>query len=124
MALYVKLYRDTDNPFGYPDDYPADSMESDKDPGSPWVQMAKQEYESLVLKSRDIARTLVDQKTADKNSSDAQKLDALRRLFDDGDAIDDAWATATNAQKFDIGRIAYKIQRRNKRKILEDYKPE
>lgn len=124
MALYVKLYRDTDNPLGYPDDYPADSMESNKDPGPPWVQMERQEYESLVLKSRDIARTLVDQKTAEKNSSDAQKLDAIKRLFDDGQVIDDAWASATNPQKFDLGRIAFKILNKQRKAILDQYRPE
>lgn len=124
MALYVKLYRDTDNPFGFPDDYPAESMESNKDPGPPWVQMERQEYESLVLKSRDIARTLVEQKVSEKNSSDAQKLDALKRLFDDCEAIDDTWATATNAQKFDLAQKTFRILRRQRKAILDQYRPE
>lgn len=124
MALYVKLYRDTDNPFGFPDDYPAESVESEMDPGSPWVQMSKHDYEALVVKSRDIARSLIDQKASEKNSSDAQKLDALKRLFDDGKAIRDSWPSLTNSQKLDLVPIVFDLIFKQRRQILDQYRPE
>lgn len=124
MTLYVKLYKDTDNPFNLPEDYPADAVELDKDPGPPWVQMERREYESLVAKSQDIARTLIDQKKAEKSSSDAQKLDALKRLFDDGKVIMDAWPNLTNSQKLDLVPIVFDLLFKQRRQILDQYRPE
>jgi hypothetical protein len=50
------------------------------------------------------------------------KLDALKRLFDEAEVIDDAWATATNAQKFDLARNTFKILRRIRGFILDQYR--
>lgn len=114
------------NPCGFPADYPAEMMElpdgSKIDP--PWVEMSKEEYESLSLKSREIARSLIEQKNFERAADDTQKLDALKRLFDEAEAIDDAWATATNAQKFELCRTTFKILRRQRRQILDQYRPE
>lgn len=82
MPLFVKLYGDTENPLGYPDDYPADSMESNKDPGPPWIQMEKSDYISLVEKSRSIARGLIDQARAEEAQSFEQKISSLEAAFD------------------------------------------
>lgn len=114
------------NPFGFPADYPAEMMElpdgSKIDP--PWVEMSKEQYEALSLKSREIAKSLIEQKKSESATSDAQKLDALKRLFDDCEAIDDNWATATNAQKFDLAQKTFRILRKQRRQILDQYRPE
>lgn len=81
MPLYVKLYRDKENPFGFPDDYPADSINTDKDPGPPWIQMKESEYMSLVEKSRSIARSLIDQAKAEEVQSFEQKISSLEATF-------------------------------------------
>ncbi len=52
------------------------------------------------------------------------KLDALKRLFDDCEAIDDNWATATNAQKFDLAQKTFRILSKQRRQILDQYRPE
>lgn len=52
------------------------------------------------------------------------KLDALKRLFDDCEAIDDNWATATNAQKFELAQKTFRILRKQRRQILDQYRPE
>lgn len=89
MALYVKLYRDSENPFGFPDDYPSEAMESEKDPGSPWIQMTNQEYEALVIKSREIARSLINQsKEAEKVESGA-KVASLEDTFNQLELIEE-----------------------------------
>lgn len=114
------------NPCGFPADYPAEMMElpdgSKIDP--PWVEMSKEEYESLSLKSREIARSLIEQKNSEMAIGDAQKLDGLSRLFDKCDATAAIWATATRAQKDDFLEDFYKIIRRQKRQILDQYRPE
>lgn len=124
MPLYVKLYRDTENPLGLPDDYPADAITTDADPGQPWVRMSKAEYDALVDKNRDAARALIDQIKSDKDASDSQKLDSLKSLFDKCDATAAIWPTATRAQKDDFVEDFYKIIRRQKRQILDQYRPE
>ncbi len=66
------------------------------------------------------AVTDLPQLTKDNNA----KIDALKRLFDDCEAIDDVWANATNAQKFDLAQKTFRILRRQKRAILDQYRPE
>ncbi len=123
--MFVLLYGDTENPLGFPSDYPKEAIESElKNPGAPWVKMDRSEYEALITKNREIARSIIEQSKQDKDSSDTQKIDALKRLFDDCEAIDDAWATATNAQKFDLAQKTFKILRRQKRTIIDQYRPE
>lgn len=124
MAFFVLLYKDTENPLGFPDDYPANSINTDSDPGQPWVRMSKAEYDALVDKNRDAARALIDKRKSDNDASDAQKLDGLNHLFDKCDATAAIWATATRAQKDDFIEDFYKIIRRQKRQILDQYKPE
>lgn len=123
--MFVLLYGSTENPLGLPSDYPKEAIESEsKDPGAPWVKMERSEYEALITKNREIARSIIEQSKQDKDSSDTQKIDVLKRLFDEAEAIDDAWATATRAQKDDLARNTFKILRRQKRSILDQYRPE
>ncbi len=86
----------------------------------------------VLMSAEDFEKRLSDYKVAfdewnaakrsDRDASDAQKLDALKRLFDEAEVIDDAWATATNAQKFDLARNTFKILRRIRGFILDQYR--
>lgn len=88
MALYVKLYRDKENPFGFPDDYPADSINTDKDPGPPWVEMSKEQYSALIEKNRSIARSLIDQAEAEEAQVSEQKVSSLESAFNQLQSIE------------------------------------
>lgn len=122
----VLLYKDTDNPLGIPGDYPAHTkplIGGEKiDP--PWIVMEDAALNELIQSMYDQVALIYKARADAEKASEQSKIDALKRLFDDGDAIDDSWTTATNAQKFEIGRIAFKILRRQKRLILDQYRPE
>lgn len=123
--MFVLLYGSTENPLGFPDDYPKEAIESEsKDPGPPWVKMTRSEYDALIVKNREIARSIIEQSNVVKEADDSAKLDALKRLFDEAEAIDDSWASATNAQKFELAQKTFRILRRQKRAILDQYRPE
>lgn len=125
--IAVLLWGDVENnPNGFPADYPAEMMELPV--GSkitpPWVEMSKVQYEALSLKSREIAKSLIDQKRSEAAASDAQKLDTLKRLFDDGKVIRDAWPSLTNAQKFDLIPIVFDLLFKQRHQMLAQYRPE
>jgi len=122
----VLLYKDTDNPLGIPGEYPAVTkpLRNGEKVEAPWVEMRDAELQELIRSMSSQVDAIFKARADSEKASEHSKLDALKRLFDDGDAIDDAWATATNAQKFDLGRIAYKILRRQRRQILDQYRPE
>jgi hypothetical protein len=58
-----------------------------------------------------------------KDLSDKNKLDALKKLFDDGDVIEAIWPTATNAQQKELAVISYRLLRKMKQMLLDNYKP-
>ena len=116
----------SENKRGLPAGYPRESTKiENKDPiPEGWIEISNADYRNLVeLYRAEVAgiNALIDSSAKD---SDAQKLDALKRLFDEAEAIDDAWATATNAQKFELCRTTFKILRRQRRQILDQYRPE
>lgn len=60
---------------------------------------------------------------ADKETANNNKIQALKKLFDDGDAIEAIWPTATNAQQKELAVISYRLLRKMKQMILDIYKP-
>lgn len=58
-----------------------------------------------------------------KDTTNNNKIKALKDLFDAGDAIDAIWATAANQQQKDLGRIGWQIVRKYKQAILDTYRP-
>ena len=60
---------------------------------------------------------------AAKDATNNAKIKNLKDLFDAGDAIDAAWATATNQQQKDLGRIAFQLLRKMKQQLLDAYRP-
>lgn len=114
------------NPRGFPVDYPRDSKRIDDKDQVPdgWIETTEEAYKLLVQSSYAEVAAINAQFEANAKDSDKAKLDALKRLFDDGQAIDDAWASATNQQKFDLGHIAFKILNKQRRQILDQFRPE
>lgn len=112
------------NPKGFPPNYPRDSREVDDktDPPEGWISVTHEQYKEIVSAYyADVSdiNSRLEREAADAEST---KLDALKRLFDESEVIDDAWASATNAQKFDLARNTFKILRRIRGFILDQYR--
>jgi hypothetical protein len=63
--------------------------------------------------------TDLPQSTKDGNA----KIKNLKDLFDAGDLLDAKWATATNQEQKDLGRIAFQLVRKMKQALLDIYRP-
>lgn len=126
MRFAVLQYKNTENPLAFPGDYPAQTypLGGGESVKGPWVEM--DDFQIAELKERlypQVESIVVAKRDSDKRA-ESDKLDALKRLFDDCEAIDDTWATATNAQKFELAQKTFRILRRQKRAILDQYRPE
>lgn len=113
-----------ENKLGFPSDYPRESRrveDSDTVP-SGWIEISEIDYKLLVESLYSQVSTINAQFESTEKANNAQKLDALKRLFDDCEAIDDAWATATNQQKFDLARNTFKILRKIRGFILDQHR--
>ena len=64
------------------------------------------------------------EKASAQRLSNEQKIDGLDRLFDKCDATAAIWQSATRSQKDEFIEDFYKIIRRQKRQILDQYRPE
>ena len=124
--IAVLLYRDTVNTLGIPGEYPAETrlLKEGEDVKSPWIKMEEPALRELLQSLSPQVDAIFKARADSEKASESQKLDALKRLFDEAEAIDDAWATATNAQKFELCRTTFKILRRQRRQILDQYRPE
>lgn len=115
-----------ENPKGFPADYPRESREVDDKTPAPegWILVTREEYREVV--SSSYAEVASINARLERESKDAEntKLDALKRQFDESEAIDDAWATATNQQKFDLARNTFKILRKIRGFIFEKHQTE
>lgn len=116
----------SENKRGLPAGYPRESTKiENKDPiPEGWIEISNADYRNLVeLYRAEVAgiNALIDSSAKD---SDTQKLDAVKRLFDDGKAIFDVFETATNAQKFELCRITFELLLKQRRQILDQYRPE
>jgi len=124
MRFAVLTYGNTENPRGFPGEYPAQTytLRDGESVKSPWVEMDEAQLEalkqSLVVEVETIAQASRDS----EKRRESDKLDALKRLFDEAEAIDDAWASATNQQKFDLARNTFKILRKIRGFILDQYR--
>lgn len=114
------------NPMGYPSEYPRESKRIDNKDQVPigWIEISEKSYKILVQSLYANVDAINSQFESSEKDSNTTKLDALKRLFDDCEAIDNAWATATNAQKFDLAQKTFRILRKQRRQILDQYRPE
>jgi uncharacterized protein YjgD (DUF1641 family) len=124
MRFSVLKYKDTDNPRGFPGEYPAQTypLRDGESVKAPWVEMDEAQLEELKQSLVAEVETIAQASRDSEKRSESDKLDALKRLFDEAEVIDDAWATATNAQKFDLARNTFKILRRIRGFILDQYR--
>jgi hypothetical protein len=124
--IAVLQYKNTDNPLGIPGDYPAQTrpLRDGEEVDAPWVEMTEHELGALSESLLPQVKAIFDARSATEKSNDAQKLGALRVLFDKCDATAAIWGSATRAQKDDFLEDFYKIIRRQKRQILDQYRPE
>jgi hypothetical protein len=122
----VLLYKHTDNPLGLPEDYPAYTkpLVGGEKIDPPWIVMEDAALKGLIQSMYDQVALIYKARADAEKASEQSKLDALKRLFDDCEAIDDNWATATNAQKFELAQKTFRILRRQRRQILDQYRPE
>jgi len=111
---------------GYPTNYPRDSKRiDDKDQvPSGWIEITEEAYRLLVQSAYVEVSAINSQFDDSLKNSDSSKIDALKNLFDRCDSTIAIWSTATRAQKDDFLEDFYKIIRRQKRKILDQYRPE
>jgi hypothetical protein len=59
-----------------------------------------------------------------KETGERTRMDAFKQLLQDGRAIDQNWAGATNAQKLELGRINFRILWLARTSLAELVKPE
>lgn len=116
----------TENIRGYPSDYPRDSKRiDDKDQvPSGWIEITEEAYRLIVQSTYADVAAINYQFDDSLRNSDSSKIDALKNLFDKCDATAAIWGSATRAQKDDFIEDFYKIIRRQKRQILDQYRPE
>lgn len=126
MRFAVLQYNDTENPLAFPGEYPAQThILADGDSvKQPWVEMDDLQLAELKERLYPQVESIVVAKRDSDKRAESDKLDALKRLFDECEAIDDVWPTATNAQKFELAQKTFRILRRQKRAILDQYRPE
>lgn len=113
-----------ENPKGFPADYPRDSREVDDKTDAPegWIAVTLNEYRNIISSSYAEVAEINSRLEIESKDAENTKLDALKRLFDEMEAIDDAWATATRSQKDEMARNAAKILRKIRGFILDQYR--
>lgn len=126
MRFAALTYANTDNPRGFPDDYPAQTylLRDGESAKSPWVEMSEDQLAELKRSfSTEVASVEKAARDADKDAENT-KLDALKRQFDRLETLENGWDSATNQQKFDGLLDVIKILTRQRRSILDQYRPE
>lgn len=117
----------TANPLGFPVDYPLNAYPEwpDKDPlPAGYIQVTKEEWERRITENRALVQSIIDAQRSTEQTAERNKMDAFKQLFQDGRAIESNWATATNAQKLELGRINFRILWLARTSLVELVKPE
>lgn len=111
---------------GFPSDYPRESKRVDeKDPAPDgWIKTTEDEYTRLVQSSSAEVAALNAAREETSRATEREKIQTVRQLFADCDAIDNDWANATNAQKFELARKTFKILRRIKGLVIDNLRDE
>lgn len=113
-----------ENPKGFPAGHPRDSLEVDDKTVTPigWRAATPEEYRNLVSSSYEEVAEINSRIERESKEAENTKLETLRRLFTESEAIDDDWKTATDQQKFDLARNTFKILNRIRGFILDQYR--
>lgn len=120
MIIYIPY--GVGNTNGFPADYPRESKRiNDGDPvPDGWIKTTEDEYTRLVQSSYAEVAALNAANEEASRATDREKIQTVRQLFADCDAIDNDWANATNAQKFELARKTFKILRRIKGLVIDN----
>lgn len=124
MIIYIPY--GVGNTNGFPADYPRESKRiNDGDPvPDGWIKTTEDEYTRLVQSSYAEVAALNAANEEASRATDREKIKTVRQLFADCDAIDNDWANATNAQKFELARKTFKILRRIKGLVIDNLRDE
>lgn len=124
MIIYIPY--GVGNAEGFPADYPRESKRVDDNAEIPdgWIKTTESEYTRLVQSSYAEVAALNAAKEETSRATEREKIQTVRQLFADCDAIDNDWANATNAQKFELARKAFKILRRIKGFVIDNLRDE
>jgi hypothetical protein len=125
--IIILPYSATPNPLGLPGEYPVNAYPEwpDKDPlPSGYIEVTKEEWERRISQNRSAVQAIIDAQRTTEATAERNKLDAFRQLFQEGRSIDQNWATATNAQKLELGRLAFRILWLARSSLAEIIKPD
>lgn len=124
MIIYIPY--GVGNAEGFPADYPRESKRVDGKAEIPdgWIKTTEDEYTRLVQSSYAEVAALNAAKEETNRSTEREKIQTVRQLFADCDAIDNDWVNATNAQKFEFARKTFEILRRIKGLVIDNLRDE
>ena len=124
MIIYIPY--GVGNAEGFPADYPRESKRVDDKAEVPegWIKITEDEYTRLVQSSYAEVALINANKEESARLTEREKIQTVRQLFADCDTIDNDWANATNAQKFELARKTFKLLRRIKSVVIENMRDE
>lgn len=124
MIIYIPY--GVGNADGFPADYPRESKRVDDKAEIPdgWIKTTEDEYTRLVQSSYAEVAALNAAREETSRATEREKIQTARQLYADCDAIDNDWANATNAQKFEMARKTFKILRRIKGLVIDNLRDE
>lgn len=124
MIIYIPY--GVGNSDGFPADYPRESKRVDDNAEVPagWIKTTEDEYTRLVQSSYAEVVAINAIKGEAARATERDRIQAVRQLFADCDAIDNDWGNATNAQKFELARKTFKILRRIKGFVIDNLRDE
>lgn len=124
MIIYIPY--GVGNADGFPADYPRESKRVDDKAEIPdgWIKTTEDEYTRLVQSSYAEVAALNAAREETSRATEREKIQTARQLYADCDAIDNDWANATNAQKFELARKTFKILRRIKGLVIDNLRDE
>jgi len=119
MIIYIPY--GVNNAEGFPADYPRESKRVDDKSPIPdgWIKTTEEEYTRLVQSAYAEVAAINAAKEETARTTGREKVQSMRQLFADCKAIDVAWDTATNAQKFELARKTYRILNRVQGAIVD-----
>lgn len=124
MIIYIPY--GVGNAEGFPADYPRESKRVEDKAEIPdgWIKTTEDEYTRLVQSSYAEVAALNAAREETSRATEREKIQTVRQLFADCEAIDNDWANATNAQKFELARKTFKILRRIKGLVIDNLRDE
>lgn len=126
MKIIILPYSSTPNPLGFPGEYPAERrlVEDAAEVPAGWIVVTEEEYRTRIDTHYATVAAINEAVNATAETDERNRLTAFKQLFQDGRAIESNWASATNAQKLELGRINFRILWLARTSLAELIKPE